>query len=94
MNKLKVMLLSFVLVAVVGGALAFKAKYDISYCTAPTDPGAVSCPSTKACPNLTIHSYICSTGTFVCTANPVVGRCSGVECGTTSAQICDEGVTN
>jgi len=34
MKKVKLMLLSFVLVATVGGLLAFKAKYHSTFCTA------------------------------------------------------------
>ena len=33
MKRIKLMLLSLALVAVVGGALAFKARYTVSYCT-------------------------------------------------------------
>ena len=34
MKKIKMMLLSLALFAVVGGALAFKAKYHLTFCTA------------------------------------------------------------
>lgn len=88
MKKLKVLLLSFTIVAVVGAALAFKAKDTNSYCTAPTDPGATPCPTTKSCPNLITNQKICTSGTFVCTANPGVdGSCSGINC-VASAQLC------
>ena len=33
MKKLKIMLLSFALIAIVGAALAFRAKFDQPYCT-------------------------------------------------------------
>jgi hypothetical protein len=38
MKKLKFMLLSFALLAIVGGALAFKAKFQTLYCTTPSNP--------------------------------------------------------
>ena len=45
MKKLKFMLLSFALLAIVGGALAFKAKFTTLYCTAPVNDATIS----KAC---------------------------------------------
>jgi hypothetical protein len=50
MKKVKIMLLSLVLLAVVGGALAFKARFIQLYCTAPTIGGACNL---KYCPTLT-----------------------------------------
>jgi len=47
MKKVKIMLFSLALLAVVGGALAFKAKYDGSkYCTSTFVQGQVNPPVT------------------------------------------------
>ncbi len=75
MKKVKMMLLSLGLFAVVGGALAFKAKYSTSYCTAPTQQG-IACAQ-KFCPNIVANSTTLNAGTqpFVCTALPVDGQC-------------------
>jgi hypothetical protein len=48
MKKVKLMLLSLSVLAVAGGALAFKVKQDLSYCTAPTVIG-IPCKE-LACP--------------------------------------------
>lgn len=60
------MLLSLAMFAVVGGALAFKAKYSQEYCT--TNTSGNSCPSGLACkidtPDIKLTS---GAGTFVCT---------------------------
>lgn len=69
MKKVKIMLLSLALFAVVGGALAFKAKFDQSFCTndAYFDQvaGTYYCSfkpvgaatTTKLCPNLVQNSF-------------------------------------
>ena len=90
MKKLKVMLLSFALVAVVGGALAFNAKKGSSYCTAATNTSGAFCPTTKSCPTLITAKKIVSTGTFICTADPVAGLCDGVLCAGASARIAND----
>jgi len=48
MKKVKIMLLSLALFAIVGAALAFKAKYTTSYCTTKTIlvNGQPGCPNT------------------------------------------------
>lgn len=48
MKRVKIMLMSLLLLAVVGGALAFKAKFNIKYCTtnAVLNPQQVlTCPA-------------------------------------------------
>ena len=53
MKKVKIMLLSLALFAVVGGALAFKAKFQTDFCTTKTIlvGGQPACPvSPAACP--------------------------------------------
>ena len=65
MKKLKIMLLSFALLAIVGGALAFKARFASLYCTAPVNPAGQQangfCTSqgtnVKTCP----HIYAATT---------------------------------
>lgn len=86
MKKLKVMLLSFAVIAVVGGALAFKTKYSVSYCTAATVAGnPPTCPA--HCPTLIESQKIVSTGTFVCTAAEPLGGCTTTTNCVASAQI-------
>jgi hypothetical protein len=66
MKKIKIMLLSLALFAVVGGALAFKARFTDSFCTAPYLGG-----SAPLCPNLTINSVPDSeSGVVVWTVAP------------------------
>lgn len=42
MKRIKIMLLSFALLAIVGGALAFKAKFDQTFCYTTTDTAGSS----------------------------------------------------
>jgi len=76
MKKAKIMLLSIALVAVVGGALAFKAKGTLKYCyTFATQPGGSGtpfvCPAApQACVygtftdvNIQVPTTICTTPT-------------------------------
>jgi hypothetical protein len=58
MKKIKFMLLSLALIAVVGGALGFKARFHDSFCTAPAvdnGSGVFTCQipgqATLSCPN-------------------------------------------
>ena len=91
MKKLKFMLLSLALVAVVGGSLAFKATYIKSYCTAPTQIG-FTCPE-LACPNLVNFSTtINGVGDFVCTTPtvPNVGCPEGLKCFTSTKIKADQ----
>lgn len=64
MKKVKVMLLSLLVFAVVGGALAFKAKFDQEFCTAPAvalGGGVFVCP--VFCPNYVQNSTIVASAT-------------------------------
>jgi hypothetical protein len=73
MKKLKYMLLSLALIAVVGGALAFKAKFSTTYCTAPVNTDG-SCPA--ACPAFTANSTIANAITSFCTTVPPNAQCT------------------
>jgi hypothetical protein len=69
MKKIKLMLLSLALFAVVGAALAFKAKYAVTYCTTLAQSG-VACKD-LTCPNRAAASTtIGGVGNFVCTTPP------------------------
>jgi hypothetical protein len=91
MKKIKIMLLSFALLAIIGSALAFKAKFSEEYCTAlPNAAGncTVSVGVNKACPTQ-LHGTIeggieriayCYTtddadGNFDCKINNVTPLC-------------------
>lgn len=64
MKKLKIMLLSLALFAVVGGALAFKAKFSTEFCT--TDWNGRACVL-ETCPDF-IENQILKVGTpVICT---------------------------
>jgi hypothetical protein len=88
MKKVKLMLLSFFVLAIVAGALAFNAKGSVEMCYAATSPGPDFCGTTllpKACPNRTTKGNFGSS--FVCTA-PTSGifqrPCTNVNCDITS----------
>lgn len=68
MKKVKIMLLSLSLVAVVGGALAFKSTYNRTFCTAPTSvDGSQACVNVT-CPNKVSGStFVDGEGDFICT---------------------------
>ena len=94
MKKVKFMLLSLALVAVVGGALAFKAKSGNQFCTTLASTfgvaGAFTCVdpadanATLHCPNLLINRTTGgSAGNFVCTTIVPVNGCG------TDNPICD-----
>ena len=98
MKRVKLMLLSFCILAVVAGALAFKAKGTLDFCTAPTKSinPTLACPSNYACPTENTK-LLANDGAFICTAATsgfaatpckVNGNPSGatILCGTTSAQ--------
>ena len=88
MKKLKIMLLSLALFAVIGGALAFKAKYTSAYCTrlAIQDAFGVSTCSVAGgavltCPNYTTNKKLAinpaaSAKTWCTTNADVDGDCS------------------
>ena len=96
MKKLKIMLLSLALFAVVGGALAFKAKYTSSYCTirADFDGSAWSCPSTpgvpQACALFQTITTTTGSGIRFCTTNVNAGgTCVGKTTCTTLNKFID-----
>ena len=64
MKKVKLMLLSLSILAVVGGALAFTAKGSNKFCTAVINPANPYC--NKACPNFT-ERLLANAGDFICT---------------------------
>jgi hypothetical protein len=75
MKKIKIMLLSLALVAVVGGALAFKVRGTTTYCTAAVGASGTcdfACPNKKT-GNPGGANFICTTiprdnnGVLVCT---------------------------
>jgi hypothetical protein len=66
MNKIKMMLLSLALFAVVGAALAFKARFQQDFCTAPL-PQDQNCAAI-ACPNHAVSQIDpLQRAAFVCT---------------------------
>lgn len=96
MKKIKIMMLSLALFAIIGGALAFKAKFDQTFCTnlayfnASGDYYCTFKPigvqtTTKLCPNLAANSmYTDVSGILkVCTTttNGDPGApCNGLVC--------------
>jgi hypothetical protein len=71
MKKIKIMLLSLALFAVVGAALAFKAKFSVKYCTTAVVNGV--CPANASCPNLIVNkttTTIAADGVVYCTTTP------------------------
>jgi len=90
MKKLKIMLLSLALFAVVGGALAFKAKFQKAYCTAPVQANG-TCGI--ACDAFTRSTTIDATESF-CTTTPFQGGCLDQDqhvltCNTTTVLVQD-----
>jgi hypothetical protein len=80
MKKVKLMLVSLSVLAVVGAALAFKAKDTGEFCTAPLNQDGKTCP--QNCPNdrfLTLGQ-----GDFICTqtTNGTAEPCKNVLCDT------------
>jgi hypothetical protein len=71
MKKLKIMLLSLALLAILGGTLAFKARFQSIYCTAPVgEDGAC----TLQCPDETFSTTYEGINWF-CTTTPHNGVC-------------------
>ena len=66
MKKVKIMLLSLALFAVVGAALAFKARFLETYCT--TNPVGTTCPAANLCKFTT--SVFSDEGIFKCYTTP------------------------
>ena len=80
--------MSLTLLAVVGGTLAFKAKYHNAYCVAAIPESGI-CVAT-VCPNLLINSTtINGVAPFLCTTTPVAGdECPvGLGCAMTSTKL-------
>ena len=74
--------------AVVGGALAFKARFDQTFCTA--SPQNHACPSVLACLNKNVNKIIDKAGTMnlACTTTYDNNNCNtpGLKC-TTDAPV-------
>jgi hypothetical protein len=84
MKRVKIMLTAIAVLAAVGGALAFNAKFNKRVCTAAYNNG---CPS--SCSNLTTGHTDPSTGTMYCykvVANGATS-CSGITCNSASTTI-------
>jgi len=86
MKKVKLMLLSFSVLAVVAGALAFRAKGTRDMCYAAKNPSPPFCGTIlmpKACPNRTTKGSFLSGTPPICTA-PTSGNssspCTNVNC--------------
>jgi hypothetical protein len=96
MKKLRIMLLSLALFAIVGGALAFKAKFDTDYCTTNTIPdgsGGFTCPaSPDVC--LILENSTTLVGdepaTFCTTVAPAGGCANVVDCKTSTTLYSDD----
>jgi hypothetical protein len=94
MKKVKIMLLSLALIAVVGGALAFKAKFDVPYCTTTSHPiwtctdGSVQAIVTKCAiePSMNYTTTNDSQFPFYCyTISNGVDACDKQRCPVTSS---------
>ena len=82
MKKIKIMMLSLALFAVVGGALAFKAKFDDQFCV--TTIGAASACKDLKCPT----TFTSSTFDEDATENLIYCTADAVDC---TAQLpCDD----
>jgi hypothetical protein len=91
MKRIKIMLLSLALFAVVGGALAFKAKFTKTFCTtnAILNAGVYTCidPANNkvlTCPTKVVLSTTDptpgATPAFCTTTVNALGQCPGVDC--------------
>lgn len=89
MKKIKVMLLSLALFAVVGGALAFKAKFQDRYCTAATIAGVLN--TDLFCIN-PVFSKIDPLGNadFVATTTYNFGCPAHLKCTTTALRLIED----
>lgn len=92
MKKIKIMLMSLLILAVAGGALAFKAKFSKEYCTTlaktTVQGGALTCKDAFGVglfcpidsPNITtiggVGNFVCTTTTNGNPADP----CSNLRC--------------
>ena len=78
MKKVKIMLLSLLVLAVAGGAMAFKAKRLFAYCTTATVNNV--CPASPSSCGFINRKTITTdlSITPVCTTATVAGTCTGV----------------
>jgi hypothetical protein len=87
MKRIKMMLLSLGLFAVVGGALAFKARFQTNYCVTNTSAACDTQTGLK-CPNLFSKSKPDNNGTAAyCTTTVPSGGCVSTTPCTTDASI-------
>ena len=91
MKKVKLMLMSLCVLAVVAGALAFTARTSTHMCTAAYDTVNNTCPTT--CPSFR-KLKTSGNGTFICTAATVSSgsdECNNggviAQCNATSVQL-------
>jgi hypothetical protein len=100
MKRIRMMLLSLALFAVVGGALAFKAKYTRTFCTTsatlnagvftcidPVNNKVLTCPTTVNFSTIDIAPG--ATPAFCTTTVNALGQCPGVACGKTPTSVKD-----
>ena len=76
MRKIKIMLFSLLVLAVVGGALAFKVKFNKVYCTSAIPNGVTTCfqgGANVTCPNLVASTTLDGT-TNLCYTIPEAGQ--------------------
>ena len=94
MKKIKFMLFSLALLAVVGGTLAFKAKYNVRFCTTKAAKvmgvstcvvagTPLNCPTssfahTTIGTDLDPDTYYCTTIPFIVNGQPTCSNASGV----------------
>jgi len=96
MKKVKIMLLSLLVLAVAGGAMAFNAKFNQSFCTTATidiGGGVAGCPEAvdiSSCPIITGKKLVTTPGTKVCYTNlNNQGNCNNVTTCTVLTTIVD-----
>jgi hypothetical protein len=77
MKKIKIMLLSFALLAIIGSALSFKAKFTKNYCTADLEGSPNFCKISglnKICQNYVQLTTAPPQSNFYCYTTPLLGR--------------------
>jgi hypothetical protein len=79
MKKVKLMIVSLSILAVVSGALAFKVKQGDTFCAAVAT-SSTSCPVN--CPDLKSITDPAAAADFVCTTPSVNEGCTNVKCPT------------
>lgn len=96
MKRVKLMLLSLLVLGVVGGAMAFKVKFSADYCTTPiriaagvhvcTDAGGAA----LKCPNLienVTHGVAQQFNVWCTTTAPIAGCNANLNCITTPVSL-------